>query len=278
MPPRLGYRLADAVARKLAADPDLPMVQGIRRNQWVIRRGKLDLDQLNASVLAVLQNIACAFYEQFYYLHRPDRLRQQILQNHGISEILTWEKERRGGLVVCGLHMSSFDLVYQAITQMGVKSIGLSLPQESEAIAWQHHLRRKVGGEILPATIPNLKQVIRRLEAGEIVLTGIDRPVAGVKHCPRFFGKPARLPVHYVQLAQAARVPLLLLAPLRRQDGHFEILSSDLITLEEKSDRHSELLENAERVLELAEQMILRAPDQWTMFHPVWPEISITAA
>jgi len=219
LPPRLGYRLADAIACRLASNSQLPMVQGIRLNQWGVSHCSLTQDELTQSVLAVMRNITRAFYEQFYYMHRPERLRLKIVENEILREIFSWDKAGRGGLLICGLHMCSFDLVYQAITQMGLKTIGLTLPLETEAIAWQHQLRRKVGGEIIPATMSNLKQVIRRLQAGEIVVTGIDRPMEDLKYRPRFFDRPAQLPVHYVQIALAAKVPILLMASFRQPDG-----------------------------------------------------------
>lgn len=278
LPRRLGYPLADRIAHRLASDTQLAMVQGIRLNQWVLSRCNLTEDELNRSVLAVLRNITRAFYEQFYYMHRPEQLSLKIVDNDVFKEIISWEKSGRGGLLVCGLHMSSFDLVYQAITMMGLKTIGLSLPEESEAIAWQHKLRRKAGGEIIPATMANLKHVIRRLQAGEIVVTGIDRPMENLKYHPRFFDLPAHLPVHYVQLALAAKVPVLLMASFRQPDGRFELTSSEIFTLQNKTDRKAELMENAERVLDLAEKIILKAPEQWTIFHPIWPELASSLA
>ncbi|OGO28327.1 MAG: hypothetical protein A2Z16_13275 [Chloroflexi bacterium RBG_16_54_18] len=278
LPPRLGYRLADAFACRLASNSQLAMVQGIRLNQWGLSRCSLTQDELNQSVLAVMRNITRAFYEQFFYLHRLERLRSKIVENDVLREIFSWEKAGRGGLLVCGLHMCSFDLVYQAITLMGLKTIGLSLPHETEAIAWQHKLRRKMGGVIIPATMSNLKHVIRRLQAGEIVVTGIDRPVEDLKYHPRFFDLPAHLPVHYIQLALTAKVPVLLMASFRLPDGRFEMSSSDIITLRNQTDRNSELIENAERILELAEKFILKAPEQWTIIHPIWPELATSLA
>jgi KDO2-lipid IV(A) lauroyltransferase len=120
--------------------------------------------------------------------------------------------------------------------------------------------------------------VIRRLQAGEIVVTGIDRPMEDLKYRPRFFDRPAQLPVHYVQIALAAKVPILLMASFRQPDGRYELVSSDFITLHNQPDRRSELMENAERILELAENIILNAPEQWTMFHPIWPELATSLA
>lgn len=273
MPPAIGLRLAEAIARWVAANPNLPMVQGIRLNQWVASCFTLKHEELAQATRAVISNIARSFYEQFYFMHHPERLGSQIVKNDVFEEIFAWQRSRRGGLLVCGLHMCSFDLVYQAITVLGLKTIGLTLPDETEAIAWQHQLRRKTGVELLPATLVNLRQVIRRLENGELVVTGIDRPQENLKMLPRFFGHPAHLPVHYVQLAQAAKVPLLVMAPFRQEDGRFQLSSSDYLTIPHHSNRKSDMIEHAEKVLAIAEGFVRRDPAQWTIFHPIWPEL-----
>jgi len=43
--------------------------------------------------------------------------------------------------------------------------------------------------------------------------------------------------------------------------------------MESYPDRHQEIILNAERVLSIAEAAIRRAPQQWAMFYPVWPEM-----
>ena len=39
------------------------------------------------------------------------------------------------------------------------------------------------------------------------------------------------------------------------------------------ADLVQEIVSNAEAVLEVLEGVILRAPDQWAMFYPVWPDV-----
>ena len=274
LPPWLGIRMADVISSWLASNSELPFVRGIRINQWALNRRSIPFNQLEHSVREVLRNLVRSFYEQFHYSAHPRELTQRIVQSAGVEELISRRTSHRGGAIVCALHMSSFDLVYQALTIMGFQSIGLTLPEATDAIAWQHELRRRVGMEILPATMSNLRQVINRLQDGEIVVTGIDRPIAHPKLLPCFFDRPANLPVHYVQLALTARVPVILMAPLLQEDGRYTLQYSDYITLHTHSNRRVELQQNAEKILHIAEEFILRAPTQWTMFHPVWPDLS----
>jgi phosphatidylinositol dimannoside acyltransferase len=270
LPPRLGYRLADQVANRLADNPETPIVKGIQLNQWIVNHCSLSPDQLKGIVREVMQNIARSLYDQFHYSSRSEKLDRIIDKSDRVMDLYSRRHSKVGGVVICGLHMSSFDLAYLALTSMGLKSIGLTLPEANETITWQHELRRQAGLEILPATMPNLRQVIRRLQDGEIVVTGIDRPLAHSHIHPVFFNYPSNLPLHHIQLALAANVPIILMSAIRREDGRFEILSTDYLSLKKYSDRKNELKSNGEYLLEFAEQFINRAPTQWTMFHPIW--------
>jgi KDO2-lipid IV(A) lauroyltransferase len=43
--------------------------------------------------------------------------------------------------------------------------------------------------------------------------------------------------------------------------------------MEPLPDRGAAILSNAEKVLQAAEAYIRQAPQQWSMFFPVWPDI-----
>ncbi|MEW5870162.1 MAG: hypothetical protein AB1894_12865 [Chloroflexota bacterium] len=272
LPPRLGYWLADRVAGQISGRRDLPMLRNIRANQRVVR-GELSVEQLDAAVEDVLRNIARAFYDLFHYADRPAVLQRFVARSQAIDDLILRCQNRAGGMIVCGLHMSNFDLAYQAVTSQGLRSIGLTMPDATEGIAWQHELRRRAGLEIMPASLSNLRHVIQRLKAGEIVVTGIDRPMAEVKCRPRFFGRPAQVPVHYVQLALRAGVPVMVMAAVMGEDGRCHVLASEPVELRSYSDRETEILANAERVLEIGQDFIRQAPAQWVITQPVWPEV-----
>ncbi len=273
LPPGLGYWLADLIADRIASRRHLPMVQSVRANQWVVHQGELSTEQLDGITREVIRQVARSFYLFFHYSGDERALDEFIAISPTIEDLIARSISRSQGALVCGLHMSNFDLAYQAIANKGLHAIGLTMPQATEAIEWQHQLRRRVGLEILPATLSNLRQVIHRLEAGEIAVTGVDRPVDDTKCRPRFFGRPAQVPVHYVQLALRAKVPLIIMAAIMRDDGCCHILSSDYIELQSYPDRETELIANAERVLDIAASFIRQAPNQWSIFQPVWPEV-----
>ena len=276
LPPALGLRFSQFLAGRIALNRQLPLVRAIRLNRWVISGGQLLGADLDRAVRENLTHIARSYYTLFHYLDNPLALQNLVEFDPSIDALIARSQEKHHGVVVTGVHLSNFDLVLQAAAWRGLRGIALTLPdgtENQEAVEWQHAFRRHSGLELLPASLPNFRQVIQRLQAGETVLTGIDRPVSSAKYYPAFFGRPAHLPIHYIHLALAARVPLMVFAARQKPDGLYQLLASEEIDLQHYSDRQVELVSNAERVLELAASFIRQAPGQWSVTLPIWPEV-----
>lgn len=272
VPPRFGYPLAYFLADRITARPQMDLVQAVRANQWVVGGGGLSSSQLDQVVRDTLRHTAHSFYTLFRYIDNPAQLQSLVDFSPQADMLVERSQQGKQGLIVVGVHMGNFDLVLQATAMRGLRALGLSLPQANETIEWQHSFRRQAGVEILPASLGNLRQAIRHLQAGGTVLTGVDRPMQEVKYRPRFFGRPAMVPVHYVNLALKARVPLIVMTSILGSDGVYHILSSDLLEMQTHLDRRTEILNNAEMVLEIVADFIRQEPHQWTIFQPVWPE------
>jgi KDO2-lipid IV(A) lauroyltransferase len=125
--------------------------------------------------------------------------------------------------------------------------------------------------EILPASPQSYRQAVVHLQAGGVVVTGMDYPAPGIQPQPRFFGRPAQLPAHYVYMAIKADAPVLVAGSRLTPTGRYEILASEFLTLRHLPDHHTQLQENAEMLLEVAAGMLRQAPEMWVMTHPVWP-------
>ena len=231
--PAVGLPFSRLVAGQIAARRHLPLVRAIRLNRWVVSGCTLSPAELDVAVRAVMCNIARSYYTLFHLIHDPAALQRQVAFSPEIEALIARSQQKKHGVVVAGVHLSNFDLVLQAASWHGLRGLALTLPDSleiREAVEWQHIFRRQSGIELLPASLPNFRQAIRRLQAGETVLTGIDRPVSLAKHYPHFFGHPAHVPVHYIQLAEAARAPLMVFAA--KQDAH-----GDLPDLFDRRDR-----------------------------------------
>jgi phosphatidylinositol dimannoside acyltransferase len=274
IPPGFGYRLSRLIATRIAANQETQAVRAVRQNQWVVHGEKPSLSELDQNVLECWQAITRSFFDLFHNLNRPSRLQSLVAYTPEVEALVARTREARHGVVIAGVHLAGFDIVAQAAALQGLRATVLSLPETTDAVDWQHEFRRKAGMEILPANLANLRYSLNQLAAGRSLLTGIDRPMPELKHQPCFFGRPARLPTHHITLALKAKVPVVVLAAVWEPEGRYRVYSSGELELISYSDRNREILCNAERVLEAASELIRKAPNQWAITHPVWPQVT----
>ncbi len=78
--------------------------------------------------------------------------------------------------MVAGVHMSNFDMAFQAGGLAGIKALTLTLPELNAGYQKQLDMRMKNGLNIVPASVGSLKHAVDHLKAGGMVITGIDRP------------------------------------------------------------------------------------------------------
>ena len=273
LPPRAGYRVAYAVASWIAGHKDWDIVQAVRANQCIVSGDSFSEEQLDRAVQETFRNTAHCIYDLYHYIHNDAALWDLIDFSPASLEIIQKSQNREEGLIVVGMHSCSFDIVMQAASLRGLQALVITLPQLTGGYQWQTEMRARAGMEIVPASVASLHEAVHRLRNGGTVLTGLDRPLPGLKHRPRFFGRPASLPVHHVQLALKTKVPLVVASGLLRPGGRYSFLVSDPLHMRTHRDRETEILINAEAALKVAEEMICQDPHQWAMFYPVWPEL-----
>ena len=273
LPPRVGYRVAAQVADILARQKESQLVRAIRANQWVIRGESLDGESLDHAVRETLNHSARCFFDQYHYMRNPDGAGRMIVLEPSFQEISCRPEFARRGLMVIGLHLSNFDLVLQWLAKRGTKLMAVTIPNPQGGRRLEYEIRKRTGINMLPASLGAFRQALKYLEAGGMVLTGMDRPIPDPQALPRFFGRPAALPVHPIFLAMKAQVPVMIAVTHFQQTGKYHVCASEPLEMEPGPDPESALLQNAERVLSVAEGYIRRAPQQWSVPLPVWPAI-----
>lgn len=273
LPRAIGYRFADFMGNRIASRSELEMVQAVRANQWVVGEGGLSSKQLDQVVHDTFRHTARCLYEMYHVLHSIEAMQNLVEFSTATERLMQRIERREEGTLVVGIHMSNFDLVARATAARGLRVLALAYPDPGGAYQWQNEQRRESGLELVPASMGTMKKAARELAEGGTVVTGIDRPIPGANHRPHFFGQRATLPIHHVLLAQRAEVPIFVAASIMQDDGRYLVEVSEPVSMRKTTDRRKTMLENAERVLEQAEEFIRRAPYQWSMFYPVWPEV-----
>ncbi len=275
LPPKLGRGLVKFLSGMIARRKNFPQIKAVRSNQWVVSGGALSGKALDERVKAVYYSSGLSIYDYFHCLRKEERIRDLIQFDENLKYFL--ERVKRGKERTLGLmiHTGAFDLSGYAIALQGARPLILSYPNPNPGYQWHNDLRRQAGLEVEPLSMESFQHATRHLRKGGTVITGVDRPWPGGQYRPNFFGRPSDIPVTTIQMAIRTQTPVMLLACIRQADQRYILHASDLIELHKHPDRDVELLENTERVLTVAEKFITNTPEQWAMFYPVWPEISV---
>lgn len=270
--PRLGYRLCNLLGGWVAARRTSKLTQAVRANLWVVHGPDLKTEALDRAVQETLQNNARDLYNLYHYLGRQVALQRLIRLSPQAREILQRPEFAGRGLIILGLHLSNFDLVLRCMSQGDFRPLILTISDPQGGQRVEYEMRKRLGMNLVPTSASTLRLAVRHLEKGGMVLTGADRPIIDSRYHPKFFGRPASLPTHYIFLASKARVPIVIMAVIQESDGTYHVLSSEPIEMEHACDHEKEILQNAERVLKQAESFIRLAPQQWNVPLLVWPE------
>jgi lauroyl/myristoyl acyltransferase len=273
LPPRLGYRLAYGLADQIARRRNSKVIQAVRANQWVANGETLERQALDQIVRETLRNSARSLFDLYHYSHDFEATRQRIIFDSSFQQVAKRSAFDDRGLMITGLHLSNFDLVLQWLCQDGIKPLVLTLPDPKGGRRVEYEIRKRIGMNLLPASVGAFRQAFKHLQRGGMVLTGIDRPIENSEVRPRFFGHPAALPIHHIFLSMKARVPIIITVTYLQPDGKYHVFASDLIEMDPCSNTDEAILQNAEKVLAVAETFIRQAPQQWSVPLPVWPEI-----
>lgn len=276
VPRRVADPFVRTAARRIALNRDSRLVRAARLNQWMISGRTLAGEALDAAVLENLTMAARFLYDLYHVLGRPAAEDALIVRDEAFERLVERERSAEGPFVYVGVHFGNFDIMGRALGRAGWRMQTLSVPEPTSGYQWQNEMREQVGFRLTPVSVESLKEAARRLEQGESVLTGLDRPLPRPdKVMPRFFGHPAPLPLLHVRLAMRAGVPVVVCTSLREQDGRYRLLASDPIPMEGTRPTPEALLANAERCLAVPEAWIREHPAQWVMPHIVWPDLPI---
>ncbi len=274
IPTGMGYRVANLLGTLFALQRRSLLVQTVRRNQFVISGGKLHGKALDARVRAVFVHAATYLYDLYHNLEDNQRLLNLIVANKTAQKLIEGSQDPNQGALVVAPHMSNFDGLLLSLSLQGLRGQVLSYAKPTSGYSIQNRLRSRFGLTITPVNPPNIQQAIENMRNGGYVYTAIDRPSA--KYRDRslpFFGHPAALPAGYVSMALAAGVPILPVCVHGVAPGRYELWMDEPLYVETRETHQETLQHNAARVLKCFEQFICRAPEQWLMYYPVWPDL-----
>jgi phosphatidylinositol dimannoside acyltransferase len=274
LPRKLGLAIAALIGTIIGSLKNTHLIQAIRANQWIIHDQQLTKQELNRLPRVVFRSASKCFFDYFYFFSRPEKLEEIVHFSPEAEATIKRIQDNEPCVVVCP-HLSNFELMGYALAISDVKVQVLSYPDPVATYKWQNKLRQREGIIVTPLSLSAFRQARQRLRDGGSILTGLDRPLEKgfhEKYQPNFFGHPAHLPVTYIRMAVEANAPVFVFAATYQPDGKYYLEGSPPIWMEPKEDLETEIMDNAHKVLAVAEEMIREYAEQWAMFYPVWPE------
>jgi len=272
LPPRAGHALADLVTGILSRRRNSSLYQILYANQAGVLGPATPPERLDRAVRAVLHHAGFTAYDLMHLVG----LGEEAIRGAVTFDPDVWhniEAARAGGrgVMICGAHLSNFNLAFLALALQDVPVQVLSSAAPAGGFRLLHELRARGMLEETPIDAPALRAAVRRLRAGGLAVTGVDWPI-GVPAEERvpFFGRPARLPTGHIRLAISAGAVLLPVACRWDATRGYYVQAAPPLELELSGDRSADVLHNARRVLAIYEGWISETPEQWLMYHPVW--------
>jgi len=276
MPRRVGYSLVKLLTAYIVRQKDSSMARNIRLNQSVVRGLPMDAPELDDIVRTILLNAGRGYYELYHRLGKGfESVREAVTFSPDLFAYLEEIRDSEQGALFVGPHLGNLDLGLMSFAAHGldIQAITYALPPGGYEL--QNRLRASAGWIITPADAQAVKMALRRLRAGGIVITGVDRPLAEHELAKpvHFFGLPSPVPTGYMRLAHATQARVHMVEMENTGNGKYTINVTPPLELIETKDRQEFTFQNTELILKEAAKLIRARPDEWMMFHPVWPQL-----
>jgi KDO2-lipid IV(A) lauroyltransferase len=180
---------------------------------------------------------------------------------------------RGKGVLVVSAHMGSWEVV-AAIWSATIAPVSL-FAEELEPVElydWYRRTRARLGISVLPVTQSGLREVLRALNAGEMVVTAVDRDVLGTGIRMNFFGRPASIPTGPAAIALRRGTPLLPVCVYRLPDDTYQAEGTPAIIPEATGNREADIRRVTAELVHRMEGFIRAHPEQWHLPHRIFDQ------
>lgn len=271
LPRSLAEGLAVRLGTRVAAQRDNDVVQAVRANLAVVRDLSLEDPALDAAVEQVILGTAHSYLSLFSAMRGGHAaLRSAASMDTAIEGQSRSILEQGRGMIFAGAHTLGFDHLLLMLGSLDYPVQVLSYAQPAGSYSAQNRIRLRFGLNLTPIDFGSLRTAIGHLRHGGLVVTAVDRPDPAGEML-EFFGKPARLPVGHARLAWRSGAPVLVGATRSEGPDHYHAVYAGLLEPDRSKDEMTAARELAQAAIRLLETFIRQRPQEWLMFHPVWP-------
>lgn len=278
LPPRAGYAIARLAAQLIASRrPRLYFT--VQQNLRQVLGETSDQAALETLTYRTFLHAGRTYYDFFHALRQSTAQLAKItpIPADILKEVHAATRQGRGVLFL-GMHLSNFDLVILSIGSQGlpIQALSLANPQAGDHVLNQ--VRAATGLEFTPITPASLRQAVRRLKRGGIVMTAIDFPDPDDRMLVPMFGRDAYLPLGPARLALLTGAVVVLGACHHTNEAGYQLEVIGPLEMIHSGNRQADIYTNTCRFAAFMEAQIRRFPEQWMMFHPFWPPVEPLAS
>ncbi len=266
LPPRIGYAVVEQIGM-LYGRLDHRLRAILESNLEPVLETS-DPKRLRSVAVQVFRHFARAYYELFHLpFVPPEKIAIMAnLEEPGWTQFQ--EHYHRGkGVIMTGIHMSSFDLGGQVILARGFPMLVLALPEEGFALINQMRAFQP-GGRVLPVGPGAIREALRELRRGGILATGADRLIREQGTVVEFFGRPTLLPDGSVRLALHSGAALICSFVFRKENRYWIRLQP--LELIRTGNPERDIRENVQQVARTIEPVVRTYPEQWHLLRRLW--------
>jgi len=272
LPRRFTLWVADRIAARVSRQAETAMVSALRSNLSVVHGLPTDDPLVIKTVEQVLRNTMRSYISLFEVMKGGfETLAKVAMPDEDMLETIDEILEEGGGMLYVGAHTIGLDHLLIYFGGLDYHTQVLAYPEVMPSYQAQNDLRRSFGLNIAPVSYQSLRAAITYLREGGVVVTAADRPdESGI--FMEFFGKQAWLPVGHVRLALKTNAPIMVGVTYSIEPGRYRAKSLGVIRPEQFEGREDPEQEIAQQIIQRIEGFIREHPDEWWMFHRVWPD------
>ncbi len=197
-------------------------------------------------------------------------LRRRRVRAEGLGHLHA-ALERGRGVILASAHYGCPEIPLQAARAWGLQFLLLTEPLEPPQLSELFvRLRAAHGHQTLPVGFHTLKETLRTLRRGGIVLLLVDRDIQGNGIAVPFFGADIVVPTGAVELARASGAPLIPVLSRRQPGGGAVVALQPELRLVDTGQRRGDLRTNVAALLQRFEPQIRADPGQWLVLQRLW--------
>jgi phosphatidylinositol dimannoside acyltransferase len=218
--------------------------------------------------------------KNYYDLFRlPSMSREQLLSYIDVRglEHLAQLHARGKGVIIVAPHLGSYNLVPSYVSALGYETVAVvEHIRDSRLHEYFFRLRANQGVQLLTTGPEDVRNILRALRAGKVVLMLADRNVGTSSDAVTFFDERTMLPAGPALIARRTGAALLPAYSYRVGNTRSVAVAWPEVRLPEIiGSVEQRRAADTQAVASLLEKMIHEAPDQWAILQPVWPRAAV---